>query len=508
MNRAERPRISKRKAQAIMVRSQRDPCWWAESVLGVKLTRLQRHALIAMVGKRRRISIKTCNGVGKSFVAAVIVLWFCSVFADSFAITTATKFTQVRAIVWREIQRLVARARVPLGVDLLATEARWPNGSVALGMTAPADDTTKFIGFRGKRTLIIVDEAPGVSSAIIEGVYSMLTGAEVRLLMIGNPTDPVSEFARSFKSDAVEKLSMSAFESPNVEPFGVMLEDIESGEWEKKQPVDLPFPELVTSQWIRERWEEWTDHGTRYTDPRWQARVLGNFPTEGEDTTIPMPWLEACCTLYDPDFREGPAELGVDVADRGTDATSIAVRWGAHARIARRLTGQDLMVSTGAVVMVYDDTEARIAKVDTIGVGAGVAARLRELGKEIDEVMVSERADDPEKYKNRRAELAWNLRLRAYESYRAVSEGREPEGPYMALERDDHLLTDMNSVRWKQNSTGQIELEAKDETKKRLGRSPDDGDAIMLCFAPVRRQEPVKVTAAERIRRKSYFVGS
>ncbi len=56
-------------------------------------------------------------------------------------------------------------------------------------------------------------------------------------------------------------------------------------------------------------------------------------------------------------------------------------------------------------------------------------------------------------------------------------------GSSIALPKDASIKADLASARWELTSRG-IKLEDKAETKKRLGRSPDDGDAIVIAMAP------------------------
>lgn len=480
-------------ARTIVERSQRDPVWWVEQALGIKMWGMQRD-ILRSIAKHKRTSVATANGVGKSFIAAAAVLWAGTVFPESLIITTATKFTQARLVMWREITKLVERTKKagmrPLGVEDLTTELRWTNGSVATGMTAPANDTDKFQGFRGKHTFIFVDEAPGISQEILDGVDSMLTGANTRKILLGNPTDPHCAFAESFKSPSVSKIVVSAFESPNVAPYSVTVKDIETGDFAKKVPPEgrEPWPAITTAHWIRERWEDWAQNGQAQDDQRWVARVLGRFPSDTEETLIHWTWIEAAWQLFDPDAKDEPTELGIDVSDGGDDATVIAVRKGPHCRIARVIRGEDPIVAANVGAAIYSEVNAKAAKVDSCGVGAGTAARMRELGKNTTSVNVGAGSTDPERYKRLRAELWWALRERFYNSYRIVSEGLDPATAglmYIGIEESNEVARQLNAIRWSTaDGAKQIVIEEKVETKKRIKRSPDEADAIMYAFAP------------------------
>jgi phage terminase large subunit len=91
---------------------------------------------------------------------------------------------------------------------------------------------------------------------------------------------------------------------------------------------------------------------------------------------------------------------------------------------------------------------------------------------------VASNPKDKERFSNLRAELYWNLR-----------EALNPdlEEP-IALPPDDELLMELSSVKYQIDSRGRTKLEPKEDMKKRIGRSPDRADAVVLAFAPVARQ--------------------
>ena len=85
---------------------------------------------------------------------------------------------------------------------------------------------------------------------------------------------------------------------------------------------------------------------------------------------------------------------------------------------------------------------------------------------------VSERSNDPDRYHNLRAELWWNFR-----------ELLDPDKEPISLPPDDDLLSELASVKYKIDSRGAIQIESKDDMKKRLGHSPDRADAAVLAFS-------------------------
>jgi hypothetical protein len=122
-----------------------------------------------------------------------------------------------------------------------------------------------------------------------------------------------------------------------------------------------------------------------------------------------------------------------------------------------------------------------IVRVDTTGGhGAGPADSLRETLHQLDwcrviDVNSSETADDQERYINRRSEL-W---------FAAADRGREGRLDLSRIDRRayDVLVAQLTAPKYKYDSQGRRVVEPKEETKKRLQRSPDDADAFNLAYA-------------------------
>ncbi|HHW14931.1 MAG TPA: hypothetical protein GXX28_08380, partial [Firmicutes bacterium] len=316
-------------------------------------------------------------------------------------------------------------------------------------------------------------EAAGVPEEIFEAVEGVLTSENARLLLLGNPTAIGGTFYNAFKQPGWHKIAVSAFDSPNFMAFGITREDIASGEWQKKLTGPLPNPKLITPPWVADKYLVWGP-----TSPAYQARVLGEFPAEAEDTLIPLAWIEAAMARWEETPETLPAELGVDVARFGSDKSVIAPRRGRRILPVEVYAKQDTMETAGRVIAACRSLGATKVKVDVIGLGAGVVDRLSEQGLPVVGVNVAETAMDPERFSDLRSELWWNLRERLNPDPKANTDP-------IALPPDDELLADLSGVKYKITSRGQIRVEPKDEMKKRLGRSPDRADAVVLAVANV-----------------------
>jgi hypothetical protein len=120
---------------------------------------------------------------------------------------------------------------------------------------------------------------------------------------------------------------------------------------------------------------------------------------------------------------------------------------------------------------ILDTDETCPAVIDVIGVGAGVYDRVSELGRPAIPFDSSEKASNPNRFKNLRAEMWWAV----MELFEAGAIDIDPD--------DDTLASELLEVKYSIDSAGRIYIESKDETKKRLGRSPDKADALMMsCY--------------------------
>jgi hypothetical protein len=442
-----------------------DPVGFVREVLGGDPWARQVEILEA-VRDHARVTVRSCHGVGKTYVAACAALWRLHCFSPSVVLTTAPGHRQVKDVFWRQIRRLQNRARVKLPGEVRETAIKIAEDTFALGFAT--DEGDRFQGFHSPHLFIVVEEASGVSEAIFEAIDGCLTTDGSRILMIGNPTRATGRFRESHRTEGWRRIQISAFDSPNVS--GASLPVDAASATEAPLWPELVRRELVTPRWVWERQEEWG-----IESPIYQIRVLGEFPDAGEDTLIPLSWIEAAHARW----RSGgwskaePAELGVDVARYGGCETVVIVRRGGVVSRVAAWMGQDLMASTNRIVAIArEEAPVGAINVDVIGLGAGVVDRLREQGvPHVYGVNVASRAQDGERYDRRRDELFFVLR----ERFRTGE---------IALPPDDRLRAQLASLGYGYTSGGRLQVESKEELRRRGLRSPDRADALMLAFAP------------------------
>ena len=210
---------------------------------------------------------------------------------------------------------------------------------------------------------------------------------------------------------------------------------------------------------------------------------LCDFSAAGSDQLISMSDVEAASKLVyqDGDVIEFPLVVGVDPARFGDDRSVIVVRQGLRMEKPMIHHGVDNMQLAGLVAEVIDDRDPDAVFID-VGGGAGVIDRLRQLDYYIVEVPFGGKANQPNLFVNRRAEMWWQV--------------KEWIGNGGSIPNDTALKAELSTPTYWFDAVGKRCLESKDEIKKRLqgGGSPDIADALALTFAyPVAKQLPREV---------------
>lgn len=472
--------------QAINEYGKHDPVWWISTVLGIDLWEEQIKIVLG-VRDHEETAAKSCHGIGKSTVSACILLWFLYCFSPSTVISTAPSDRQVKGILWGEVRKLHANAKIAPGGILLTQKLIVDDDAkhFAMGFTTVANNPERFQGWHNKYILAIVDEAAGVSPQIFEeGVSAILASGDItRLLMIGNPTIPAGEFFKAFKDPETARISVSAFETPNFTEFGLTLEDFRDGTWKEKITGPLPRPYLVKPSWVAKRLKRWGEN-----NPLFRARVLAEFPKQGEDTLMNLDWIDNALERRETNPWDHPLILGVDVARFGSDESVIAWRRGMRVGIHSGYRGLDTRQLSDKVIEIAVELAAREIKVDGIGVGAGVVDNLKhsnvlqEIGCRVLDCVASAAPSGEHKndYVNAKAEWYCTVRdhLQAGElEIEADADGSGEE------EIAESLEGQLAFLRYKIVQKDKIQIVPKDVMKKEGYGSPDRAEAMIMTFA-------------------------
>jgi len=488
---------------------------FARDILGVRLDRQQR-IILRDIQENKRVSIRSGHARGKDYVAAVSSLCFLYTNYPAKVINTAPTGRQVISIMMAEISKIYQNTRVPLGGYILSNKVfpeykikEWYLEAFKAGDKQPGD----WSGFHSPNIMVVATEASGLPEEVFESIEGLMTGNS-KLVLAYNPHYTTGYAAHIVNDPKVVNHKLNCLDAPNVRAKKVLI------------------PGQVDYEWVKDRIENWCesisaedakhlDYAFRF-DGKWYnpndiflVRVMGEFPRESEDVVIPARWIdlaiERWLKMNKEDIEKGgngyPLKLGVDVAGMGRDKSVLMPRRGNIVLNPKQYAQSDHMALAGMIKSEIekedksngqngndkpDMVKRATAYIDAIGEGAGVYSRCREQKLRVVAVKASEGAN----LKNARGKIVRTLtddtrqftfaNMRAYLYWR-IRDALDPRNEQpLALPPDDELKADLSNMRYSYRSNGAIIIEEKDEIKKRIGRSPDKGDALSMTFYPER----------------------
>ena len=424
-----------------------DPVRFVTDVLGANPEPQQLEALIAF-RDHTHVAIRAAHDQGKTALLAWIAWYFMTTHMPCKIPVAANTQDQLRDVTWSELMkwgRLLPPAlldQFDIGLERIALKAM-PEDSFMVARTASKANPEALQGFHSENLLFLLEEASGMEDIIFEIASGAMSSKGARALMIGNPNKPTGYFSRAFKQ-------------------GRWLWHCLHWPWRQNPWSSPDYPEQMA--------REYGAHSNVY-----RIRVLGEFPTSEDNAVISLDLVEAA-VAREVDVTEGRAMVwGLDVARFGDDRCALVKRRGNTViEVPRTWRHRDLMETCGIVMREFLETpdyhRPTAINCDVIGIGAGVVDRLREQGMPVFGVNVGEVSSVPDRYMRLRDELWWKAR----EWFMA----RDCKIP-----RDDALMSDLVGPTYKPLSTGKLQIESKDDMKKRGLKSPDVADAFCLTFA-------------------------
>lgn len=450
-------------AADLINRSRDDPEVFFKEVLGwtpwAKQAEIARAVAAAVRGAGpRRVAVRSGNGVGKTALAARLMLWALQSHPSSVVVTTAPTQRQVTELLWREARSAYYRARARLGGVFYQGQPRWDLGPrrYAIGVSPEHTRPEAFQGFHADLILFLVDEASGIPPAHWEAIKGSLLAGNAAVLAIGNPTRLEGEFYDAFHGQAAlwRRMHISAFDTPNLTGGNV--------------------PGLVTPSAVAEAARDWGEES-----PLYQIRVLGEFPSAASHQLIRFDWIEQAA---DAPAAGGGFALGVDVARSGEDETAAVLLEGNRLARLQRWLGQNTMRTVGEIKGMVDELGDVAVAVDDGGVGGGVVDRLRELDVRVYAVKFGAASDGRSSvhFKNKLAEMYWRLRER-------LEAGTLRLPREASLTGNGKLAAQLAQVEWEVESDRVIRVHKRGLSGH--APSPDIADALALALEAQARSE-------------------
>lgn len=434
-------------------------------------TAYQEEVLESLV-RKRRVSLRCGHGGGKTSLSSWAILWFAltrdALGADWKIPTTASAWRQLQKFLWPEVHKWTRRLNwqrigrdefVPRD-ELQALSLSLRHGS-AFALASNRSDLIE--GAHADHLLYVFDESKVIPDATWDSAEGAMTTKDAMWLAVSTPGEPQGRFYHIH------------VRRPGTEDWHVrhvtLQECIAAGR--------------VSLKWANDRRLQWGEKSAEY-----QKRVLGEFAVDEVEGLIPLGWVEAAVRRWiewersgGPGKLEGaPDQIGVDVARSGNDDSVLALRYGNVISMLDIYSKIDTMEITGKIAGHLKTGGHTDVQIDIIGIGSGVYDRLCELHPDMAEkhffaFHAQEKTDFTDKtglfeFQDSYSAAWWNMR--------EMLDPANDRG--VMLPPDDNLVSDLTAPKWRTLSSGKIQVERKEDVKRRLGRSPDAGDAVVMAF--------------------------
>lgn len=396
-------------------------------------------------------AIASGHGIGKSCQVSWIIMWGLLTHEDTKIVVTANTETQLKTKTWSELAKWHQLCWFSeMFFEYTATayyskekshEKTWRADMISWSI----HNTEAFAGLhnKGKRLIVIFDEASSIPDKIWEVTEGALTDSDTEIiwLVYGNPTLNTGRFK---------------------ECFGRLKH-----RWRQRQ-IDSRSVSLTNKKKI----QQWIDDYGEDSDFV-RVRVTGIFPRSGLNQFISSEDVWNCMNTYKAEGYESfPLLFGIDIARFGDDQNVIVKRQGRKVfpiETKDKWRGLDTMVSSGKVNEQLEDYSPTLSFIDGVGVGGGVVDRVKQLADPalIRETNVGLPSPSP-KYFNKRAEIWGKMRD-------AIKAGIE-------LPNDPELERALTGVQYGFDAKNQIQLERKKDMKARGEASPDEADSLAMTW--------------------------
>jgi hypothetical protein len=426
-----------------------DPILFIKQVLKAKPTAQQLDIIDNFI-KYRFIAVRSGNKIGKTTVVAWLILWFMCCWRDARVPCTSPSENQLKKGIWNEVGKWYRKLPDFFKQEFYLTAEALTNKTNGTSWQAYIKTATKenpevLSGAHSDNIFVVMDEGSAIDGDIINNILPLLGSVNAYCIIIGNPMRASGYYFDLFHG------------KPSI--FRKLLK------YSSEDSI-LMSKELIAA------WEQSYGRESSY----FKVHVLGDFPDSDEDTLIPL-WAvdDAKARIIDAgEYKDADIVWGVDVG-LDHDVSVIVKRQGRKVLdIKKYKQVKDTVKLCGLIKEEYINDSNKGLKpveirIDSIGIGRGSLDILRDWELPIKGINVGEAPQEKGRFANMKAEL-WYL----------CRDWFVQECPY--IPDDGDLIIDLLSATYQTNSSGKIKMESKDLVKKRIGRSPDTGDALILTF--------------------------
>lgn len=404
----------------------------------------------------RRVGVAAGHGIGKTAFAAAAIHWFLATRPNPAIVCTANTETQLRTKLWREVNKLNKDARNKSWFEWKGESFSLLGDPTARAVAIPWSENNPeaFAGTHEQHVLGVFDEASAIPKIIFTTFSGAMSTPGARWLILGNSTR-----AEGYFHDAMHgKLRWRR------------TGDEYRGMW-RAHVVGSHESPFVDPAWVEEM-----RHTLGEESDDFRVRVLGLPPRFSEDQYVPKGLVEEAAERNIPVFKRWPLILGVDVGHVNDRSVIVARRGSVMLDRIARVTGMrttDFARKIAEEIRFWRDEHGLDPEImiETVGMGVGVAETLEDMGYEkVHHIQPGGNAAYPDLYANVRAEM-WHTMREWFEGD-------------VQIPNDTELMEDIAVVKRKATgSSSKLQLEGKDEIRRKGNRSPDNADALALTFA-------------------------
>lgn len=415
--------------------------------------------------KKRRITIRSGHGIGKTSFASVISIHFLWCFYYSQIGATANTDTQLKEIFLKEFywwkKKLPEQVQDQLEELDDKIRVKGTKNWFLRARVAGKDNPEALAGLHGEYVLLFPDEASGIWDKVFEVMQGALTGENWLVVMTSNPTRTEGYFYESHKKGKKNEWTQLHFDSR-----------------------DSPIVKDSFVQGII------NDYGV--TSDEFKIRVEGNFANVGEmDDKGWIPLFANMNILFEEAGTQiiKGGVIGVDPAGQGKDRSIVAIRDNIYLKeVLNEATSseQDLARKIETIVGAYNASLNDVG-VDAFGLGAKVINHIHSKIGEMPNALLTDkpREEVKDQFASYKAELAWKFR-------QWIS-----NGGIIVTNNQKEWLRELSLIKFKRDLSGRIRLMSKVEFKKEHGFSPDRFDACCYTFFRDEPTRPVILTKVE-----------
>ena len=404
------------------------------------------------------ISIMSGKGTGKDAFASWCIIWFMTCFPYPKVPCTSVTSDQLGVVLWSELSKWLTSSLVAdwfsiqkksLYFKFLPEKEkgkRWMAFPRTANPKSSVEEQVETLaGLHEDYMMIVVDEGSGIPDPVFDPLEGTLTSICNFVLCIFNPTRAVGY--------AVET------QTKNSEYWITLIWNAEESHISDKRNIER----------IKKKYAY--DVGIDVMDSNpCRIRIFGLPPKNDEEALIPWEWIENAAMR---DIEPGEKDPIVSALDCGAggDKSVFGARKGGKVYPFKKAITPDSRDLMGWGSTQIDNIKPDVCRIDLIGIGWNIYGEMREKkGSIIESFDSRKRANNPERFYNKRAEAHWRLR-------------EQFEQDIIDIPNDDDLKSQLGVIRKKVVGKGLIAIIEKAIIKKELGHSPDESDTLAMMYS-------------------------